>query len=315
MKRVATALVLIPLVLFLVFKGPDWLMALVLAAIALVCVAEYENILQAQAIEPAKRLLRVFVTLPFLAPLLYGVPGFRALFAPFAPFSAFSDIAVLVAIPIYLLAPFCFVLALMSQELTKCIPGAGASLLGLLYVGGSLFSLWILWLGDFGSLLVLHVLVVVWSGDIFAYFVGKNLGRRKLAPKISPGKTWEGTIASLLGAGALGTFILLNLQPLHDWLLPWGFVPPIGWIGWPSALPKFPLWFALAATLTVNVAAQLGDLVESALKRGANVKDSGAILPGHGGLLDRIDALLFASPVAVLVFAIGKRLFSSNMAF
>jgi phosphatidate cytidylyltransferase len=124
-----------------------------------------------------------------------------------------------------------------------------------------------------GQVLVLYVLILTWVGDTAAYYVGRSMGRHRLAPRVSPGKTWEGTVASLLASMALGYFALNHF------------------------FPSVPLWLNLFTALLVNVAGQLGDLAESALKRGAGVKDSGGLLPGHGGMLDRVDALLFAIPV------------------
>jgi phosphatidate cytidylyltransferase len=124
----------------------------------------------------------------------------------------------------------------------------------------------------------------VWSGDIAAMYVGKALGRRKLAPSISPNKTWEGTIASVVGSVLVTVLLLWVAQKLTQHDLDVLFYPGSAW-----------RWIGLGALL--NVAAQVGDLVESAIKRGAGVKDSGTLLPGHGGVLDRIDALLLAAPV------------------
>ena len=123
-----------------------------------------------------------------------------------------------------------------------------------------------------GRALVLYVLVVVWLGDTAAYFVGRAFGKTKLAPAISPGKTLEGAIASAFAGIALGHFFFAQ------------------WFGETVHSVLFPI--------VVNVTAQVGDLAESALKRGAGVKDSSGILPGHGGMLDRIDSLLFAIPAA-----------------
>ena len=135
---------------------------------------------------------------------------------------------------------------------------------------------------------------MVWAGDIAAYYVGKNLGRHKLAPAVSPNKTWEGAIASVAASVIVAVLVL----HFHEQI---GFLFGDESLGaTPSPALFFPnsFWIhgIILGTLT-NVAAQFGDLFESALKRGAQVKDSGAILPGHGGVLDRIDALLFAIPV------------------
>jgi phosphatidate cytidylyltransferase len=131
---------------------------------------------------------------------------------------------------------------------------------------------------------LLLLFCVVWSGDIAALYVGRSLGRRKLAPKLSPGKTWEGSLASV--AGSLIAAVLLVL--LGQWMVRHS-LPGLAYEG------SWAHWLLLAVVL--NIAAQIGDLVESALKRGAKVKDSGSLLPGHGGVLDRIDALLLAAPV------------------
>jgi phosphatidate cytidylyltransferase len=121
-------------------------------------------------------------------------------------------------------------------------------------------------------------LLVTFGSDTAAYFVGKALGKHKLAPAISPGKTWEGAIAGL--AGAVIVSVLFTLEtPLQL---------PLSW------------WQAILLGLAISVFGQLGDLVESLLKRNCGVKDSGALMPGHGGLLDRLDSVLFAGVVVYL---------------
>jgi phosphatidate cytidylyltransferase len=145
-----------------------------------------------------------------------------------------------------------------------------------------------------GAFLILYLLLVVWSGDIFAYFVGKAIGRHLMAPRISPKKTWEGAIASLIASMAIGGSLFYYSSQVSTTFLQWGLIQRRdGMFG----LEKPALVPILVLTAVLNIAAQLGDLVESLIKRGAGVKDSGAILPGHGGMLDRIDALLFAAPV------------------
>ena len=133
-----------------------------------------------------------------------------------------------------------------------------------------------------GPKLVLFVLAVVWAGDSAAYFAGRSFGRRPLAPAISPRKTWEGAIANLAGSVAVALVF-------SRWL----------------RLPAPPMYLVNAALL-VSVVGQLGDLFESALKRGAGVKDSGSLLPGHGGIWDRIDALIFAAPVVWWYFSLMR---------
>ncbi len=150
---------------------------------------------------------------------------------------------------------------------------------GLLYVGVPVFSL--LWLRDIpgdGLMLALWALGVVWATDIGAYFAGRGIGGPKIAPSISPSKTWAG-----LGGGVM-------LSMLLGWAMN-------RWAGLPAGL-------ALASG-GLAVVAQVGDFFESWLKRRAGVKDSGTLLPGHGGVLDRLDGVVTAAPVAVLLAAIA----------
>jgi phosphatidate cytidylyltransferase len=127
-----------------------------------------------------------------------------------------------------------------------------------------------------GPRLVLFVLTLVWAGDTLAYFVGRGFGRAHLAPQLSPKKTWEGAAANLLGS------LLVGLG-FSRWL-------------------HFDAWHMVVMAGLANVAGQIGDLIESAYKRSAGVKESGALLPGHGGMLDRIDALILAAPVVWYYF-------------
>ena len=143
---------------------------------------------------------------------------------------------------------------------------------GALYVG--LPALALVWLRSdaaAGAAYVLWLLLVVWSTDICAYFVGRAVGGPKLAPRISPGKTWAGLLGGMGGAGLIGGLVALACGA--------GF------------------WLAAPVAILLAVVAQFGDLFESMLKRKAGVKDSGHLIPGHGGLLDRIDGLVFAAPV------------------
>jgi phosphatidate cytidylyltransferase len=175
----------------------------------------------------------------------------------------------------YLLAVVVAAIAtLMFYEWTRLTRGWGAAW----YLGGFGYALLpalaLLWIRERSGIdLLLWVFIVTWSTDIGAYFAGRRLGRRKLAPKISPGKTVEGLYGGIAAATLLGGA--------------WAYAAHLG-----VAL------FALAPILAI--AAQAGDLFESAIKRRAGVKDSGAWLPGHGGALDRLDGLV---PVAVLTAA------------
>jgi phosphatidate cytidylyltransferase len=127
-------------------------------------------------------------------------------------------------------------------------------------------------------------MVSVWVGDIAALYIGRRFGRRKLSPRLSPGKTWEGSAASIAGSVIAATLVIY----IGDVLSSRGNL---------ILHTSQPMWQSVILAAVLNIAAQLGDLLESAIKRGAGVKDSGTMLPGHGGILDRIDALLLATPI------------------
>jgi len=155
--------------------------------------------------------------------------------------------------------------------------------LGLAYLLPAVSAL--IWLRDdpqSGLRNVLFVMLVVWASDIGAYCVGRLIGGKRLAPHISPGKTWSGAVGGIASAALVG-LIASQIAPGGD-----------AWRG---------IWVAVL----LGVAAELGDLLESALKRQAGAKDSGQFLPGHGGLLDRLDGMLLAAPIAaMLALAAGK---------
>ena len=189
------------------------------------------------------------------------------------------------------------VAGMRRDPLSQSLPDAASSFLLLPYIGLSLASMVVLRSHSNGALFLLYVLLLVWAGDTAAYYVGRAIGKHKLAPRISPGKTWEGTIASTIAAVSVALLLFRYLQPISFALQHIRLLSPIVAL-YPSAAPsRIPILSVIAFAISVNVAAQLGDLVESMLKRGGSIKDSGTLLPGHGGILDRIDALLFAAPV------------------
>jgi phosphatidate cytidylyltransferase len=162
---------------------------------------------------------------------------------------------------------------------------ASVSIFSLVYAGLTLTAIPALRAESNGPSLVIFLLCVVWAGDITALYVGRAWGRHKLAPVLSPNKTWEGSLGSVAGS-LLVAGVLLGLAALLEI-----------WNSTKLSYSDDVWWYWLLLAVVVNVAAQLGDLAESALKRSAGVKDSGDLLPGHGGILDRIDALLLAAPV------------------
>jgi phosphatidate cytidylyltransferase len=153
--------------------------------------------------------------------------------------------------------------------------------IGLFYIGGGcIFLTMIPYKNDiFAKYLIIGIFILIWVNDSFAYLVGKTLGRHKLYPAISPKKTIEGAVGGLVFSMATA-YLLSKFEPILD----------------------TAQWIILA--LVIVVTGSLGDLIESKLKREAGVKDSGAILPGHGGMLDRLDSLIYAAPFAYLTLNI-----------
>ncbi|HYX51885.1 MAG TPA: phosphatidate cytidylyltransferase, partial [Candidatus Limnocylindrales bacterium] len=287
MKRILTAVVLIPLVLLIVFKAPLWLFALAVAGIIVVGLHEYLGIAETAGVKPFHKLTyAVSVALLILISVLSQPRSGSAQF----------HITALMWMPA-LLAPLIFGIPLVfRKDLASGMASVAVSIFGVFYIAGSLALLVSLRSDVHLRVLVVFTLFSVWAGDIAAYYVGRSIGRHKLAPVVSPNKSWEGAIASVM-ASMLVALLTFHFQfSIAVWLNSgmWDGVAA----GQPPSEPYglTPIAAALLGLLT-NIAAQFGDLFESALKRGAGVKDSGTLLPGHGGILDRIDALLFAIPV------------------
>ena len=171
---------------------------------------------------------------------------------------------------------------LRGAPFDKMIASTGATILGVLYVA-LLGAHLVLIRTGFQPQLSAHLLsfffLVLMGSDAGAYYVGRALGKRKLAPKISPGKTWEGAVGGVVAALAMGALA-------HYWFF-----------------RELPLKFILPLAFVMSIVGIFGDLVESALKRSASAKDAANILPGHGGLLDRLDSLLFNAPL-IYYFAV-----------
>jgi len=257
MTRILTAVLLIPFIVCLVLWAPSYLLAAVQIAITEAALWEFFRLAEGSG----ARVVRV--------------PGY-AFASAIAVLSLTGPISVwlLTAVVLFLLVLLGSAM-LYHRELAGFLVSVSSTLLGVFYVAVPLSLL--VWVcvrpGGLGRLVILFGLVVVWTGDTAAFFVGRTWGQHKLAPRISPGKTWEGSAASLVSA------ILASL------LFSRFFGREIGYSE------------AGLLAAVINVAAQVGDLAESALKRSAGVKDSSQLVPGHGGVLDRIDALLFAAPV------------------
>jgi phosphatidate cytidylyltransferase len=271
MKRILTATVLILAVFALIFFGRLWMITLFSAIVAELAAYEYLK-LAAVGAESHGLKLRI--------PVWWMALGTALAFVVTLPnFPVEAQLPVLSALTLALFAWNGF-----RSPLIQVLPDTAQGLFGLIYIAYPLTLIPLLWKQEDGPALVLFLMVCVWAGDIAALYIGRAFGKRKLAPRLSPGKTWLGSIASIAGsmlAASLVIFIADTLTAHGNTLLH----------------IAEPLWQSLLLAAILNIAAQLGDLLESAIKRGAGVKDSGTMLPGHGGILDRIDALLLAAPV------------------
>jgi phosphatidate cytidylyltransferase len=289
-KRVATAVVLIPLVLLLVLKAPVYWLAIVAAVVALLAIAEFLKLTTHYAVQPMALATYIFVVAFFLF-LMIASTNYTPLVETTA---VLYGLAVASA-----LAPFVFLTLAMGVRradfrLASGYPAAAASSFAFVYIAIPMALLVEIRQQPAGAIWTIYTLLAVWAGDIFAYFVGKSLGRHRMSPEISPKKTWEGAVASIVASVIIGTLWMQHAPAISSALLRMGLIDRRdGMFG----LEQPQLWPIILLSAVVNLAAQLGDLVESLIKRGAGVKDSGTLLPGHGGMLDRIDAMLFAVPV------------------
>ena len=286
LKRIATAVVLIPIVLVLILRAPVPVLAVVAGIVALLTIHEFLKLTESYGVKPMVWQTHLLAGL-FFVMLVVAAGGETPLLSTGKFLIALAFTAAIV--------PFLFLTrAMRNEDLSAGYPAAAASVFAFTYIAlpmGMLVQLRQQWAGAF---YLLYLLLVVWAGDIFAYFVGKSIGRHLMAPRISPKKTWEGAAASVPASVGVGWLLFSNAEKISSALLRAGLITrPGGMYG----LEVPAMGPVILLTIVLNIAAQLGDLVESLIKRGAGVKDSGAILPGHGGMLDRIDALLFAAPV------------------
>jgi phosphatidate cytidylyltransferase len=263
LSRILVAAVGLPLVLGMLWLGGWWLFTLLAVA---ACVAAHEFVTTARPLRPlapavyAGALLALFGAQ--MGGLVWLLGGFLATFA------------------------FAFVLHTVSSTRAPTTAAIGSTILGSAWIGLGLgFLLLLREMHDHGRLLAFTVVLAAWAAATFAYLGGRPLGRHKLAPRLSPGKSWEGLLIGA-AAGVFVAFIALY-DTRHRYL---------------------SVWQAIVLGVVIVLAELTGDLFESSLKRDLEVKDTGRLLGGHGGMLDRIDGLLFAAPAAYfLVIAYGFR--------
>jgi phosphatidate cytidylyltransferase len=257
-RRLLTAAAGIAVLVASISFAPPWVFPAVVAALALVGYRELHRLAAAHGIRSHLWLGQLAGAGLVLLPLLDPRPAETA------------------AEALALIAMLALVLSMRPpRPLEQALGGAAVTLLGAVWIGLLLSYLVRLRLLDGDGQRLYLLLLMVWAGDGGAYYAGRALGRHRLLPRVSPGKTVEGLVGGALAAAAAA---LLARRPLElDQRVSAGEL--------------------VALALLVTAAGVLGDLAESAVKRGAGVKDSGALFPGHGGVLDRLDSLLFAGPV------------------
>jgi phosphatidate cytidylyltransferase len=257
MARILSAVILIPVVLLIVIYAPPILFLIGIGLTGTVCLYEFFGLIHSMDIQVQ----------PWLG---YGV--FWILLIAFRQ----NKFPGSIVIALVLLAAFLSVMWRYRQPMRERAMALMAELFGVLYLALCLYPA-VSMRFDFGRTAGMQwaflLLIVVWTNDTAALIAGKTIGKRPLAPVLSPKKTWEGAIAGLL----VGIGVAAAIQPL--------------------LFPDLHMRSVIIASILVGIFGQLGDLAESLLKRAAAIKDSSHIIPGHGGVLDRMDSLLFAIPV------------------
>lgn len=260
--RAGTAILLGFVVLVALFFGGVWGLAAVTALIAVLATTEFYAMVRRERRLPSELLgLTAVVAMPFAA-AAWGAVGLTA------------------AVGILVISAFFWHVMIRQIRLAD----TGVTLFGAVYVGFTLAHLVMLRQFDDGMWLAFTMIVSIWVNDSFAYLAGTAFGRHKMAPRISPKKSWEGFVA-----GTVGTTLV--------------------WVA-AGALPgiDLPLQWRIAIGLAASIAAVIGDLAESRIKREVGVKDSGTLLPGHGGVLDRFDSFIMVAIVTYyMLFAAGLR--------
>jgi phosphatidate cytidylyltransferase len=253
MKRWVTGVIVVPILFTIVAYGSEEIFALLIIGASLQGMAEYNRMVFGAVFLQEKAETLVIALLI----LLSAAAGDRILLA------ALMTFAVMAVLMLNLLR---------AGEKGQDMILVGRVILGILYIPLLMSHFIMVRQTTAGVLWIFFILVLAFSGDITAYYVGRGLGKRKLLPQVSPGKTVEGTVGLFAGSVA-GCLIFRQIF-----------------------FPMLPVAHTVVLGLVGSVMGQLGDLCESALKRAAGVKDSGTLLPGHGGILDRLDCLMFIAP-------------------
>jgi phosphatidate cytidylyltransferase len=271
--RILTAAVLIPVVVAVVWWGPPLLLAAVAAGVALIALHEFFTLGERMGMHAFRNWTMLCAAGIFYAQYAAGMVETRSLGGGdlLIRDAARGAVSVELVFLIFVFGAAGIGLA-TRRPLHDVLPSIGVSSAGMLFVALPFsYLVRINEIEHVGRQLVLFTLCLIWAGDMLAYFVGRSLGHLPMAPALSPKKTWEGAIANTIASLLVAVFFARWMQ---------------------AETMNFLVIAGLA-----NVAGQMGDLIKSAYKRGAVVKDSGTLLPGHGGMLDRIDSLILAAPV------------------
>ncbi|MBI9072758.1 MAG: phosphatidate cytidylyltransferase [Melioribacteraceae bacterium] len=262
-KRILVALVAVPLIIAVCLLGNEFFMTFTLG-IGLLAFYEFYSFTQNKKFYP-----NLFIGLASVGAIILN---------NYYGFIEFQNLSIIIV--------FLLLLIELFRNKSSAIANTGASLLGIFYIG--LFSASILALRELysefttiyinGGYIIISLLITLWVCDSAAFFLGIKFGKNKLFPRVSPKKSWEGAIAGFVFS--IIAMLILNYTILD-------------FIHWSKAL---------ILGLIIGIIGQMGDLVESLFKRDANIKDSSALIPGHGGVLDRFDSLLFTAPVVYLYF-------------
>jgi phosphatidate cytidylyltransferase len=276
--RLLTAAVLIPVVVALVWWAPAILLAGIAAVVAILALVEFLNLGERIGLRGFQLWTYFCTVLIFYAQFSLGRVETHSFAGGVSMVrdATGGTLSVEAALLIFLFG--CVILGLLTKRpLHEVLPAISIGSAALLFV--VLPFSYIVRLDEIepvGRQLVLFTLVLVWAGDMLAYFVGKSLGRVPMAPALSPKKTWEGALGNVLASMIVAVLFAKWMQT--------------------------DVITLLVIAGVANIAGQAGDLIESAYKRGAAVKDSGGLLPGHGGMLDRIDSLILATPAVWILY-------------
>jgi phosphatidate cytidylyltransferase len=263
-KRWLTSMVALPFVVWLIGHGPTTFFILI-SAVVVICLWEYFSI--------------VFHDKPGYPAILWIGKVMGVMMISAAQIRSQNLILCILAINVLCCA---LISVWRSKPDLPLLETVFLQIQGMVYIPLLLSFLVMIRLQPNGVAWIFYLLIIIFAGDTGAYYVGTGWGKHKLCPRVSPGKTVEGALGGLAANIVLGAGINFFADRL-----PWGL-----------DMPTLPWGWAILFFIIAGATGQLGDLFESQLKRAAHIKDSGTILPGHGGLLDRIDALLFAAPVA-----------------